>query len=992
MKTLSLVCGLCVVLTGQAAELFVAPDGSDLNPGSREKPLATLQQAQQMARQTKATTITLRGGCYYLPAPLVLRAEDSGVTWRAAAGETPVISGGFALTGLNWESHQNGIFKTQLPSSAFQVSGFKFQVSEFDQLFVNGERMPMVRYPNFDPQQRIFNGYAADATSDARVARWSDPAGGYLHAMHRAMWGGMHFRLTGKDAQGKLLMEGGWQNNRPSAPHKDYRFVENIFEELDAPGEWFFNARTATLYFQPPAGLDLKTAKFEGVRLRSLIEFQGSEQQPVRKVTLAGLTFRHAARTFMDNKEPMLRTDWTVYRGGALFCNGTVDCTVQDCVVDQVGGNAIFVNNFNRGLQIRACHIAKAGGNGVAFVGDPNAVRDGLVGYEKRNHLATVDKKPGPKTTNYPADCLVEDCLIYLSGRVEKQTAGVEIDMALNITVRHCSIYDMPRAGINIGDGCWGGHIIEFCDVFDTVKETGDHGSFNSWGRDRYWGLQGVDLGTVTLGENKNLPTLDVISTNILRNTRWRCDHGWDIDLDDGSTLYLIYNNLCLRGGLKNREGFYRVVENNVIVNNSFHPHVWYGNSKDIFRRNIVGTQYRPVMKAPWGKGATEIDFNLVHQTGQTAPLPATILQQSSGCDEHSFIADALFMDPPKGDYRVKNGSPALKLGFQNFPMDQFGVQSPRLKALARTPELPVPGVLKEEKSKRDGKPSLWLGAKLKNVVGLGEVSAAGLPGEVGVMLTEVPAGSAAAQAGLKERDVILKCAGRPTDDVKQFLRACNSAALGAKLKLEIWRDQKTATLEIIAAEKAPNSPAARTPATETKIIIEARNDEAFATIPRPSATDAAQNCKVSTESPTANEKTATLTDGKLATNYGPVFPNGVFDGVYRLDLGAAKSIAQVNTYSFQQGGKRGRQKFELYGSIAAEPGFNVASPNYTLLASVDTTGKDSGRFVGTSIQPVSGDALGIFRWLAWAVAPVNDAPGENTAFQEFDVLAASVK
>ena len=81
----------------------------------------------------------------------------------------------------------------------------------------------------------------------------------------------------------------------------------------------------------------------------------------------------------------------------------------------------------------------------------------------------------------------MEDCLITRSGRFEKQTAPVEIDMAQNITVRHCSIYDVPRAGINIGDGCWGGHVIEFCDVFDTVLETGDHGSFNSWGRDRYW-------------------------------------------------------------------------------------------------------------------------------------------------------------------------------------------------------------------------------------------------------------------------------------------------------------------------------------------------------------------------------------------------------------------------------------------------------------------------------------------------------------------------
>lgn len=59
--------------------------------------------------------------------------------------------------------------------------------------------------------------------------------------------------------------------------------------------------------------------------------------------------------------------------------------------------------------------------------------------------------------------------------------------MAARITVDHNSIYRVPRAGINIGDGTWGGHRITHNDVFDTVLQTGDHGAFNSWGRDRYW-------------------------------------------------------------------------------------------------------------------------------------------------------------------------------------------------------------------------------------------------------------------------------------------------------------------------------------------------------------------------------------------------------------------------------------------------------------------------------------------------------------------------
>jgi hypothetical protein len=266
------------------------------------------------------------------------------------------------------------------------------------------------------------------------------------------------------------------------------------------------------------------------------------------------------------------------------------------------------VNDYNRRITIRGCQIAKAGASGVCFVGDPKAARSALANYDESNKLEDLDRTPGPIGNNYPADCGVEDCLIYLTGRVEKQTAGVEIDLAQNITVSHCSIYDMPRSGINIGDGCWGGHVIEFCDIFDTVKETGDHGSFNSWGRDRYW-VPDVNTNNDRVRQVPELPRLDAVRPIILRNNRWRCDHGWDIDLDDGSSYYLITSNLCLHGGIKNREGYGRVVENNILVDGSLNPHVWLTGSGDIFRHNIVWTTYRParMYHPPWGR---DIDYN----------------------------------------------------------------------------------------------------------------------------------------------------------------------------------------------------------------------------------------------------------------------------------------------------------------------------------------------------------------------------------------------
>ncbi|MGE5296730.1 MAG: signaling protein, partial [Solirubrobacterales bacterium] len=757
---------IMVAAAGRAAEFYVSPGGDDVSPGTLSRPFATIQRAQQAAEQTpksEPVTIYLRGGTYYLPQTLVFTAKDSGtlrdpVTYAAYRREIPVISGGIRLE-LRWEPFRDGIMKAATPAGLVT-----------DQLFVDGARRPMARYPNFDPSVRHFNGYAADAFSPARAARWSDPRGGFIHAMHAHEWGDFHYLITGKDANNQVLYEGGWQNNRRMGMHNTYRMVENIFEELDAPGEWFHDAKANVIYFYPPKDLDLNKAAIEAVRLRHLIEFRSTQGEPVRFVNLRGLTFRHAARTFMENKEPLLRSDWTTYRGGAILFDGAEDCVVQDCSLDQLGGNGIFVNKYNRRIVVRGCHIVGTGANGIAFVGDPNAVRNPLFEYNQRQSYKDIDKTPGPKTENHPADCLVEDCLIHETGRVEKQTAPVQISMSMGITVRHCSIYDVPRAGINISEGTFGGHVIEFCDVFDTVLETGDHGSFNSWGRDRYWGLEGVDLDVVTLGSDKDLPILDIVKPNILRNNRWRCDHGWDIDLDDGSSRYEITNNLCLAGGLKLREGFYRRVENNIIVDNSFHPHVWYGNSQDVFRRNIVFTEYRPIrVNKPWGK---ECDFNLLHAPGRATPVPAAVLQQASGLDAASREADGLFVDPARGDYRVKEGSPALGLGFVNFAMNEFGVQKPELRALARTPQLP--GQAKEAvapTSQRDSRVVEWLGAKVRNVVGLGEVSAAGLPGEVGVVVLDVPVGSAAAQSGLRQSDVILRCADQQVNTVDDLVR-----------------------------------------------------------------------------------------------------------------------------------------------------------------------------------------------------------------------------
>jgi S1-C subfamily serine protease len=92
-----------------------------------------------------------------------------------------------------------------------------------------------------------------------------------------------------------------------------------------------------------------------------------------------------------------------------------------------------------------------------------------------------------------------------------------------------------------------------------------------------------------------------------------------------------------------------------------------------------------------------------------------------------------------------------------------------------------------------------FLGAKIKNVVGLGEVSAYGLPGEAGVILVQVPAASATAKFGLKEGDVILKCQTRDISTIDDVFKIVNSAAKGTQLTMDIWRLQRHISVTITA-------------------------------------------------------------------------------------------------------------------------------------------------------------------------------------------------
>src|SRR5690606_10947251 len=142
----------------------------------------------------------------------------------------------------------------------------------------------------------------------------------------------------------------------------------------------------------------------------------------------------------------------------------TENVLISNCTFFELGGNTVFVSNYNKNDVIRENNIFNIGGNAIAFVGNSDAVRSPAYEYGLFVPWDEMDFTPGPKTNNYPQYCSAESNLLHHIGTIEKQVAGVQISMSSHITVSHNTIYHVPRSGINIGDGCWGGHLIAYND------------------------------------------------------------------------------------------------------------------------------------------------------------------------------------------------------------------------------------------------------------------------------------------------------------------------------------------------------------------------------------------------------------------------------------------------------------------------------------------------------------------------------------------------
>jgi len=265
-------------VAGLAATLVVSGCASP----ALQVPTAAELQAAVRRPDPDTSVIQLAPGVYFLDQPLVLDETFSGAPSRPRIIRGPkrgsaVLSGGRPLTALKWRKVDQRTWRAQVDGPAFSW------------LWLNGERLIRARYPNYDPRALPMGGVSADATSPARSARWADPAGGIIHALHASRWGDMHIAILGKRPDGALQLAPAVGNNREMGPSESERYVENIREELDAPGEWYLDTEGHWLYFMPHDDAPPPSDGFVASRLDTIVKIVGANR-PVHDVILQNIS------------------------------------------------------------------------------------------------------------------------------------------------------------------------------------------------------------------------------------------------------------------------------------------------------------------------------------------------------------------------------------------------------------------------------------------------------------------------------------------------------------------------------------------------------------------------------------------------------------------------------------------------------------------------------------------------------------------------------
>uniref|UniRef100_A0A7S4ESR3 Right handed beta helix domain-containing protein n=1 Tax=Chrysotila carterae TaxID=13221 RepID=A0A7S4ESR3_CHRCT len=382
------------------------------------------------------------------------------------------------------------------------------------------------------PAGILYAPSAARALS--RASNWSNVDSAIVHMMNLG-WGNVQYQLEEVDTAARTLRfsRGGWQHGRTSKNAAGKFWVENLLEELDAPGEWYVDSKRRQLYLWPNATAGSSVPSLSVSVLETILHLDGAQH-----VSVDGIVFTETSTGFMRPYERPPSGDWAIRRAAAVVIERAINVSISGCKFTRTGGNALLVTGASKDASIHANEFHSLGDSAVVLLG-------------------AVDWRSGDASSlhsaNYPSRIRVTANLMHEIGIWGKQTSCFFQGVSGHNVFSRNVCFNGPRALVNFNDGFLGLSTISENVLFNGCRETVDHGLFNSWDRTPLRSREG-DLPT---GKPVDTPGTSTLTRNLLVNA-YGSGHGFDHD--DGSEYFrtvenvVAFTNACKGNFGSNRE------------------------------------------------------------------------------------------------------------------------------------------------------------------------------------------------------------------------------------------------------------------------------------------------------------------------------------------------------------------------------------------------------------------------------------------------------
>jgi hypothetical protein len=648
-------------------KIYLSPSGNDSNPGSADKPVATLTAARDRVRElrknnnvTRPVEIIAQAGEYFMLQPLILTNEDSGtsdspLSFKAEDGTKVIFRGGVKLGGI--EKVNDGLWRIFVPQTAW----YNYYL---EQLYVNGRRAVRARTPNTGfytvrraSETKLIKGKGSLPalaiqdivldSSDAECIRhfskedYQDAVVTFYHK-----WDNTMKHIEGfDDSTCSIRTIGTWMQPWNSIDSQSRYYIDNFRYALDSPGEWYLD-QSGYLYYVPVEGETIETTSFFAPVLKEFIIVQGDSTTGKRaeNIHFENLTFEISGFQLPPRGNEAMQAASPI--GASVTLDFADNISFLNCEVAHTGNYAFWFRRACSKCAVIHSYLHDLGAGGVK-IGE------------------TSIRQAADEITN---NITIDNNIITNGGNVFPSAVGIIIFNASDNKLTHNEISNLRYSGISAG-WVWGysaspakRNIIEF-----------NHIHHLGWG-------ELCDMGGVyTLGASEG----STVSNNVIHHVYSFDYGGWGLYTDEGSFGITEENNLvydCKSSGFHQHYGKGNVIRNNIFALNirSQLQATRVEQHRSIsFTNNIIYYDKGDLLSSNWHK------FNLLSDHNCYWEVRSTRIRfadksfkewQKSGKDIHSIIADPQFVNPQVFDFHFKNLSVARKIKFIPFDYTRAGV------------------------------------------------------------------------------------------------------------------------------------------------------------------------------------------------------------------------------------------------------------------------------------------------------------------------------